>query len=504
MAAGQDKPADKAERKRVLVADPDQEVLRTLGPALTAAGFEVLLAKDGSKALECSILKTPDIVLIDRHCPLIDAARFGSILRANPRTENTPLVVLTDRLQDDSSFGGGPVGGSASHGYLEGLIQKPFNLDEVVARVVGIANKLDTAKSVRSDDRAIVGNLGQISLVDLLQIFSMNRKTGVLTLRTKDGSGEIAVAEGRLVDARMGRATGNKALFRLMKNPEGEFAFSPGRTAKESTLDAAVDSLVMEGMRQEDELERILPNLPARDDVVERVPGEKAEDLHPLTRQVLEALTEPRHVHDLFDAVANTDFEVAQALELLMNAKLVRKRANRDGATGNFEPVLPEALVFMLRSYLHRALPGTVNMQKPRVLIVADDPRRVAKFMAGLGGIAEFVPSDSGTIRFGYGMMGALPIANDLALELVALPMRMDLLPAAIPLSHGGLGIICLSSGAEDSRGLEHFREAIATRMSVPWLDVTVDRAQADVTFEAEPRAVRGILAALCRALGKA
>lgn len=491
--------ASAPQRKRVLLADADHAVLKSLGHALEAAGFEVLLAKDGSKALECSILKTPDIVLIDKNCPLIDAQRFSSILRANPRTENTPMVVLTDRSEQDSGV---------HHGYLEGLIQKPFNVDEVVARVSAIAKKVETAESVQQEDRAIVGNLAQISLVDLLQIFSMNRKTGVLALKTARHQGEIGVSDGKLVDARFGRATGAKALYRMLKEKQGEFSFAPGKQAKDQTLQGAVDSLIMEGMRQEDELERLMTSMPAMDDVIERLPavsgGEKAEELAPLMRTVLEALVEPRQLFDLFDAVAVPDFEVAQALQHLMNAKLAQKRATRDGATGNSEPVLPEALVFMLRSYLHRALPGSVDMHRPRVLVVADDPRRVTKFWSGLQGLKEFEKADaSGSMKYGYGMMGTLPVAPDLALDLVALPMRMDLLPASIPLTLGALGIICLSSGAEDSSGLEKFREAMEGRLSAPWLEVTVDPSQADVTFEAEPRAVRGILAAFCRALGK-
>jgi CheY-like chemotaxis protein len=486
------------QKKRVLLADADPAVLKTLGAALERAGFEVLLAKDGSKALECSILKTPDIVLIDRNCPLIDAQRFSSILRANPRTENTPMIVLSPEGEAESG---------ANLSYLEGFIQKPFNLDEVVARVSGLAKKVETAASVSQEDRAIVGNLAQISLVDLLQIFAMNRKTGVLSLKTSKQNGEVGVTEGRLVDARFGRVTGNKALYRMLKEKQGEFGFAPGKTPKDVTLEGHVDSLIMEGMRQEDELERLMGSLPAIDDVIERMPrepGGKGEDLHPLMRTVLDALVEPRQMFDLFDAVAVPDFEVAQAVQHLIDARLVRQRATKDGATGNFEPVLPEALVFMLRSYLHRALPGSVDMRRPRVLVVADDPRRVVKFWSGLQGIPEFQKADAlGSMKYGYGMMGTLPVAQDLAIDMVALPMRMDLLPASVPLTLGALGIICLSSGAEDSTGLERFREAMAGRLSAPWLEVTVDASQADVTFEGEPRAVRGILAAFCRALGK-
>ena len=175
------------ERKRVLIADADAEILKTLGMALGQLEFEVIVARDGSKALEASILKTPDIVLIDKHCPLIDAQRFNSILRSNPRTENTPLVVMsTEPFAHETSL----------HGYLEGQLQKPFNVDEVVARVQGIAQKLEHPRQVRAEDRAVVGNLAQMALVDLLQIFSMNRKTGVLVLKTPTGWAKSAFPKG--------------------------------------------------------------------------------------------------------------------------------------------------------------------------------------------------------------------------------------------------------------------------------------------------------------------
>ena len=192
---------------------------------------------------------------------------------------------------------------------------------------------------------------------------------------------------------------------------------------------------------------------------------------------------------------------MAQALTHLLGARIVRKRATRDGTTG--EPVLPEALVFMLRSYLHRALPNTVHMHRPRVLLCADDSAAAAEVHGRLAGHPRVREGRERLVALWLRRVGMLPVAQDLELELVALPMRADLLPASVPLTLGGLGFICLSSGAEDEGGLERFREAMMGRLGLPWLDVTVDKAQADVTFEGEPRAVRGILAALCRALGK-
>ena len=56
----------------------------------------------------------------------------------------------------------------------------------------------------------------------------------------------------------------------MFKLKQGEFSFTPQRRSTNTTLEGATDSLVMEGMRQEDELERLLDDLPAMDDVVER------------------------------------------------------------------------------------------------------------------------------------------------------------------------------------------------------------------------------------------
>ena len=49
-------------------------------------------------------------------------------------------------------------------------------------------------------------------------------------------------------------AHGEKALFRLLSWPGGRFSFVPSRRAASATLSASTDSLLMEGMRQGDEL----------------------------------------------------------------------------------------------------------------------------------------------------------------------------------------------------------------------------------------------------------
>src|SRR5512142_1546697 len=273
--------------RKILIADPDPAVVRTLAPALRRRGYQVHGARDGSRALQIAILRFPDLVLFDERCPLVDARTFVRILRTNPRTESIP-VVLTGEAVD------------ADRARLGTYLRKPFNLDEVLGRIEQIFRRVEASRAVSGESREIEGNLAQIPLVDLLQILAVNRKTGRLAVEREGEKAEIALEEGRVVDASMGSVVGEKALWRLLTRREGQFAFVPGGGAAEDRIGRKVDELVLEGLRQADEAARLLPDMPSPQDVLERAvhPSELPPGLHPVTEEVVSILETPRTFGD--------------------------------------------------------------------------------------------------------------------------------------------------------------------------------------------------------------
>src|SRR5271170_4683521 len=106
--------------RHVLIADPDPNTARLLAPPLRQRGYSVAATKTGSRALEVCVLRAPDLVLFDVACPLLEAHLFRQILKANPRTENVPVLV-TGSVEDR-----GPPS------LNDGFLLKPFNVDEVL------------------------------------------------------------------------------------------------------------------------------------------------------------------------------------------------------------------------------------------------------------------------------------------------------------------------------------------------------------------------------------
>src|SRR5207237_1721772 len=114
----------------------------------------------------------------------------------------------------------------------------------------------------------VQGNLAEIALVDLLQIFVMNRKEGRLLRSGEPGTpeaareGEIHLRAGQIIHARTGGTEGAKALYRLLAWRRGRFSYHPGPTAAVRTIKSMPDAVVMEGMRQADEMARLSERRP--------------------------------------------------------------------------------------------------------------------------------------------------------------------------------------------------------------------------------------------------
>ncbi|HEX5690880.1 MAG TPA: DUF4388 domain-containing protein [Roseiflexaceae bacterium] len=116
---------------------------------------------------------------------------------------------------------------------------------------------------------ALEGNLLDMSLVDLFQIFRMGPKTGILVLSADNERGVVYVAQGQLLDAVMVRgkerevlATGEEAVLRLLQWEDASFTFRHDTAVLERPARIVHDSewLILEGMRRRENPLRALPH----------------------------------------------------------------------------------------------------------------------------------------------------------------------------------------------------------------------------------------------------
>jgi hypothetical protein len=110
---------------------------------------------------------------------------------------------------------------------------------------------------------ALEGSLSDLSMVNLIQIFTVTRKTGVLRLTDTRLEGALFVQDGRIVNAlvqeRLTSQTimaGEEAFYATMRWPDARFQFSQRERdglPYPQTITATNDHLIMEGLRRMDE-----------------------------------------------------------------------------------------------------------------------------------------------------------------------------------------------------------------------------------------------------------
>ncbi|MEU4626265.1 SpoIIE family protein phosphatase [Actinoplanes sp. NPDC023801] len=112
---------------RVLFAD-DNADLREHVTRLLGRYWDVATAADGAAALELARTEQFDLVLTDVMMPRLDGFGLISGLRADPRTRDVPIVVLSARAGEESAVEGLSAG-------ADDYLVKPFSTRELVARV---------------------------------------------------------------------------------------------------------------------------------------------------------------------------------------------------------------------------------------------------------------------------------------------------------------------------------------------------------------------------------
>ena len=105
---------------RILVVE-DQDSIRHMIEALVSArGHQVTAVDSGTKAIDIAITDPPDIVLLDMMIPGHDGVEVCQRLRADERTKDTPVVIISALTDEDSRTKAADAGATAYY-------TKPFS-----------------------------------------------------------------------------------------------------------------------------------------------------------------------------------------------------------------------------------------------------------------------------------------------------------------------------------------------------------------------------------------
>src|SRR5687767_140940 len=117
--------------KTIMVVDDEKRLVSLVESYLTQEGYRVVTAYNGLDALSVARREKPDLIVLDVMMPEMDGYEF---MRKHRSGNNTPIILLTARVDDEEKVIGLEVG-------ADDYMTKPFRPRELVARVRAVLRR---------------------------------------------------------------------------------------------------------------------------------------------------------------------------------------------------------------------------------------------------------------------------------------------------------------------------------------------------------------------------
>lgn len=105
---------------RILVVEDQDSIRRMIEALVGARGYEVTAVGTGTKAIDVAATEPPDMVLLDLMIPGYDGFEVCRRLRSDPRTQSTPILIIS-ALDDPESRAKAAAAGATAY------YTKPFS-----------------------------------------------------------------------------------------------------------------------------------------------------------------------------------------------------------------------------------------------------------------------------------------------------------------------------------------------------------------------------------------
>jgi two-component system alkaline phosphatase synthesis response regulator PhoP len=129
--------------------EDDQAIRDLVLYALRQAGYEAEGFEDGKSFLNAMRIRLPEIILLDQMLPGLDGGSILSLLKADERTRNIPVIMLTAKDSEMDKVRSLDAG-------ADDYVVKPFGIMELLSRIRAVMRRIGTKPA---PEQLAVGNL---------------------------------------------------------------------------------------------------------------------------------------------------------------------------------------------------------------------------------------------------------------------------------------------------------------------------------------------------------
>ncbi|MHB2155851.1 response regulator [Calditrichota bacterium GD2] len=133
---------------KILIVDDQPDNIETIKDILSGSQYKLFSATNGKEALEVFKQVNPDLVLLDAMMPVMDGFQVTRVIKNNPQTQLTPIIMITalDSMQDRVK---------GLEAGVDDFISRPFNIFELKARIKNLLRLKDAVDELENAEQVI-------------------------------------------------------------------------------------------------------------------------------------------------------------------------------------------------------------------------------------------------------------------------------------------------------------------------------------------------------------
>ncbi len=116
------------DKKKVLIIEDSKLVCAILERSLKEEGFEVIVCNEGYCGVKSAEKENPDVIILDLILPELPGEEVCRQIKRNPKTENTPVIMLTAKDSEVDKVIGKVLGADA-------YVSKPFRIEDLLVQI---------------------------------------------------------------------------------------------------------------------------------------------------------------------------------------------------------------------------------------------------------------------------------------------------------------------------------------------------------------------------------
>lgn len=200
-----------------------------------------------------------------------------------------------------------------------------------------------SAQGLDADDFVMSGNLETMVLTDLLEAIRLGRKNAHIRIEQAGEYSHLWCSDGEVIDAQAGLLVGDSAVYRLLALGQGRLQADFSKVARERTVLASTESLLVDFARRLDEGRLLRERIGHTDRVY--VPDPRAHvalaGLDPEARCVLQAFDGTRSIEAIIQVSQRPELETLDAIFRLLSERRLIPAAELDAAVAAASAVEP-------------------------------------------------------------------------------------------------------------------------------------------------------------------